>query len=304
MFEYLSAILTHIPSWPELLSAMPVIFSLILIEGLLSVDNAMAIAGLADNLPEHQQKKALRWGIVGAYGFRGLCLLFASWIAENMWIKAFGAVYLLYLMAHGLIQEEGDDDADAHHKAHMRRSLIATIIAIEIMDLSMSIDNVVAAVAIDKRLWVVCLGVFIGILALRFVAGYCITLMKRYPILKKTAFLLIGFVGLILAVEISLEHFGIHIHIDSIQKFVGVVAITGASLLYGETQIGKRVFSPMVTAGKPVIHVMNWVFGEFIIDPIKAYFTALAIPFTKIGSALWNVYRGYDKSVYQPGNDT
>jgi predicted tellurium resistance membrane protein TerC len=60
------------------------------------------------------------------------------------------------------------------------------------MDLSLSVDNVVVAVAMSPKLWVVCTGVFIGILALRLVAGYCIQLIERYPILEHTAFVLIG----------------------------------------------------------------------------------------------------------------
>jgi predicted tellurium resistance membrane protein TerC len=86
----------------EVLSAVPVIISLVIIEGLLSVDNALAIAALASGLPENQRIKALRYGIVGAYVMRGLCLAFAAWIAGNTWVKALGAAYLIYLMVSQL----------------------------------------------------------------------------------------------------------------------------------------------------------------------------------------------------------
>ena len=62
------------PSSAECTDAFPVILSLIIIEGLLSVDNALAIAAMASHLPEPQKRKALRWGIIGAYGFRGIAL--------------------------------------------------------------------------------------------------------------------------------------------------------------------------------------------------------------------------------------
>src|SRR4051812_44963466 len=102
-----------LPDVAEVLSVLPVIFSLIVIEGLLSVDNAMAIGAMASNLPKHQQKLALRLGIIGAYVFRGTCLFLAAWIAQNDWLKIFGATYLLWLMAQHITDdsEEGDGAA-------------------------------------------------------------------------------------------------------------------------------------------------------------------------------------------------
>jgi predicted tellurium resistance membrane protein TerC len=86
------------PTSPELIEAIPVIISLIIIEGLLSVDNALAIAAMASHLPGKQKYQALKWGIIGAYLFRGLCLAFAAWIIENPWLQIFGATYFVYLM--------------------------------------------------------------------------------------------------------------------------------------------------------------------------------------------------------------
>jgi YkoY family integral membrane protein len=209
-------------------SALPVIISLIIIEGLLSVDNALAIAALAKHLPEAEQKKALRYGIIGAYAFRGLCMWGAAWIIANPWLKIVGAAYLVHLMAShfsGQENEDGDDDPDGGGK---QRGFWMTVLAIEILDLTLSVDNVVAAVAIDGRLWVVCLGVFIGILALRFLAGYCIKLISRFPILEHTAFLLIGFVGCILVAELLVPS----LHVSAFQKFIGIVIIVALTLIY------------------------------------------------------------------------
>ncbi|MEI6536006.1 MAG: hypothetical protein WCN98_11735, partial [Verrucomicrobiaceae bacterium] len=181
-----------------MLEAIPVIISLIIIEGLLSVDNALAIAAMARHLPGRQKYIALKYGIVGAYLFRGLCLWGAAWIIANPWLKIIGAAYLIHLMAahfSGQENEDGDDDDDGGGK---QRGFWMTVLAIEFMDLSLSVDNVVAAVAISPKLWVVCTGVFIGILALRFLAGLCIKLIEKFPVLEDTAFLLIGYVGCIL----------------------------------------------------------------------------------------------------------
>jgi tellurite resistance protein TerC len=210
----------------EVLSAVPVIISLIILEGLLSVDNAMAIAAMASGLPGNQKVKALRYGIVGAYAMRGLCLVFAAWIASNQWIKAIGASYLVYLM----ISQIWGKSEDSHTRT-VQRGFWMTVASIELMDLSLSLDNVVAAVALDRRTWVVCTGVFIGILILRFVAGFCIRLVEKHPVLKTTAFLLVGFVGILLLTELALEYLGTGIEIPSVVKFIGIAAITGLSLL-------------------------------------------------------------------------
>jgi hypothetical protein len=110
-----------------------------------------------------------------------------------------------------------------------------TVAMIELMDLSLSLDNVVAAVALDRRLWVVCLGVFIGIVCLRFVAGFCIRLIEKHPVLKSTAFLLVGFVGALLLVELALAGYGIH-HIPFGIKFGGIAGIVAGSLIYERRQ--------------------------------------------------------------------
>jgi YkoY family integral membrane protein len=147
-----------VPTTAAILETLPVIVSLIVIEGLLSVDNALAIAALASHLPEKQQQLALKLGIIGAYVFRGIALLCVSLIIENPWLKILGSAYLVWLMASNIVsKEEAPDVAKAHHH---RPGLVATIFQIEIMDLTLSLDNVVAAVALDKRLWVICTGVF------------------------------------------------------------------------------------------------------------------------------------------------
>ena len=239
------------PSSVEVVEALPVILSLILIEGLLSVDNALAIAAMASHLPDKQKYLALRLGIIGAYVFRGVALAFAAWIIENPWLKIAGAAYLIYLMCHHFStrSKEGDET-----KAAVKpRGLWGTIVAIEIMDLSLSVDNVVAAVALSPKLWVVCAGVFIGILTLRFVAGFCIRLIEKLPILEHTAFLLIGYVGLILVVELSTE-----IDVTAFQKFLGIAAITALSIFYALSPSVRRILSPLVRAFDQLMRLILW----------------------------------------------
>src|ERR671914_1812568 len=70
---------------------------LVVLEGLLSADNALVLAILVLGLPRHQQRKALRYGILGAFGFRFLATVFAAYMIGLAWVKLLGALYLLYL---------------------------------------------------------------------------------------------------------------------------------------------------------------------------------------------------------------
>jgi tellurite resistance protein TerC len=267
------------PTLAELGEAFPVIVSLIIIEGLLSVDNALAIAAMARHLPENQQKLALRWGIIGAYGFRGLCMAFAAWIIENPWLKIGGAVYLVYLMCkHFADAEEEENEGGGDGLAE--KGLIATIISIEFMDLSLSVDNVVAAVAMSPKLWVVCTGVFIGILALRFVAGACLKLIEKFPILEETAFLLIGYVGFILVYELlsdpasGLQLLPGPVHVSAFQKFIGIMAIVLLSIVYSKSGAFQTISRPFFKIASPLMWLVASVVG-LVLKVLFWPFTAL-----------------------------
>ena len=233
----------------DLEHALPVILSLIVIEALLSVDNALAIAAMASHLPGRQKFIALRLGMIGAYVFRGLVLAFASVILEHLWVKVLGAVYLLHLAADHFAQSAEREEEEAAGGAKLSgRGFWATVVAIELMDLSLSVDNVVAAVAMSPHLWAVCTGVFIGILALRFVAGYCIRLIEKFPILESAAFLLIAFVGMLLLFEL-----GTHRMVSSQEKFAGVVSILGASIAYARIPVVRGFLKPFVEMGRRIL---------------------------------------------------
>lgn len=256
------------PSSAEILEALPIILSLIVIEGLLSVDNALAIAGMASHLPKHQKRLALRYGLIGAYVFRGLALAGAHYIIENPWLKILGAVYLIHLMASHFAEHHRSEQPEETRKKKAPKGFWATVISIEVMDLSLSVDNVVAAVAMSPKLWVVVSGVFIGIIALRYIAGWCIRLIERVPVLGHTAFLLIGYVGAILVVELTT-----HVHVSALQKFIGICAIVAVSVWYGRFEAVHRVM-------KPAVRLARWPLVAYaaVSDPV---FGAVAYPFKK-----------------------
>jgi YkoY family integral membrane protein len=232
---------------PQIREAAPVIISLIIIEGLLSVDNMLAIAALASQLPEGQKKVALRLGLAGAYVFRGVALFFAGFIMANEWVKFLGAFYLIHLMAEHFSNYAAETDSDAGTKAHAPRTFWTTVIAIQLMDLSLSVDNVITAVAMSPKLWVVCLGVCLGLLTLWLFASVSLRLVEKFPILQHTAFLLIGYVGVILLTEMTAEYYyHVHLHMTPLQKFIGISAIMLLSLWYDRSAGFRKLFQPLI----------------------------------------------------------
>ncbi len=168
-----------------------------ILEIVLSIDNAAVLAAMVKELPKDQQKKALTYGIAGAYLFRGLALLFASVLIKLVWLKVAGGLYLMYLAYNALSSKvETDGGSKMTIKIPFLSALWSTIVAIEMMDLVFSIDNVFAAVAFTPNLWLICGGVFIGILAMRFATTKFVKVLEKNPILERVAYWVIGALGL------------------------------------------------------------------------------------------------------------
>lgn len=213
MTEFLQQILG-----PDLKAAALIIFNLIIIESLLSVDNAAVLATMVLDLPKEQRNKALKYGIIGAYVFRGICLVLAAYIIKIWWLKPLGGLYLLWLAFDYFRTKKTpkhDDDTLNKEESGIYKTVLkkmgpfwATVVLVEFMDLAFSIDNVLAAVAYTENypkpynLYLVWIGVFIGILAMRFVAQAFVKLMEKFPFLEIAAFVVIGVLGLKLTASV------------------------------------------------------------------------------------------------------
>jgi len=190
----------------DIKAGLLIILNLILIESLLSVDNAAVLATMVLDLPKHQRNKALRYGIIGAYVFRGICLLLASWLVKVWWLKPLGGLYLIYLAFSyfkNKSAEKGEEEAIKKDQSWLYKSTVgmigpfwATVALVELMDLAFSIDNVFAAVAFTDHVFLIYTGVFIGILAMRFVAQAFVKLMEKFTFLEAIAFIVIGVLGI------------------------------------------------------------------------------------------------------------
>lgn len=183
-----------------------IIFSLVLMEWILSIDNAAVLATMVKHMKPDEQQKALKYGIIGAYVFRGIALFLASWLIKFAFLKLLGWLYLIYLaISHFMKQSEEHDNSQT-----IVRWFWMTVVSVEIMDMVFSIDNVFAAVAMSPKLWVVMTWVAIGILAMRFVAGRFVLLMNTYPELENAAYLVIAMLGMKLSLGFIASFFSLH----------------------------------------------------------------------------------------------
>ncbi|MBC7996413.1 MAG: DUF475 domain-containing protein [Leptolyngbya sp.] len=224
----------------DFLAGAPIVLSLVVLEGLLSVDNAMVLAAMVRHLPKDEQQLALKAGIAGAYVGRISMLGAAAWIIGNPWVKLAGGGYLIYMMVSSLgVSEEGEGEEESHAG---KGGFWATVVAVEFADLAFSVDNVAAAVAMSDKMWAVITGVMLGILAMRFVAGLFIGLIEKYPVLEKIAYLLVGWIGILLVLE-EQDLF----EANELTKFASISAIIAAGMLYDQVPAVNKAMKPAVT---------------------------------------------------------
>ncbi|RMH54702.1 MAG: hypothetical protein D6684_09280 [Deinococcus-Thermus bacterium] len=188
----------------QLGQALLVIGILIVLEAVLSADNAMVLGVMVRQLPPPWRQRALFYGIAGAYVLRGLALVFAVYLIQFWWIQALGAVYLLYIAIQHFRKRESKKEARLDALKTLQvvtpRQFWAIVAQIELADLAFAVDSVLVAVALSDNLWIIFAGVFIGILALRFVAVLFVGLLERYPRFERVAFAVVGLAGVKLAI--------------------------------------------------------------------------------------------------------
>jgi YkoY family integral membrane protein len=183
--DALGDVLTDPASWG-------IIGTLVILEGLLSADNALVLAVLVKHLPEEQRKKALFYGIIGAYLFRVIAIGIGVTLINIGWIKIVGGHYLLWLvLQHFMNKRDGEEEIQTKQV-----SFWSTVLTVELMDIAFSIDSVIAAFGVSNQVWVLFLGGILGILMMRGVAQLFLALIERIPEFETTAFVLIGMIGL------------------------------------------------------------------------------------------------------------
>ncbi|MFD1064581.1 TerC family protein [Oceanobacillus locisalsi] len=218
-----------------LLEYLWVLLVLVALEGLLAADNALVLAIMVRHLPEKQRKKALFYGLAGAFVFRFASLFVISLLVEFWLVQAFGAFYLLAISAKNLYDrfkkkepDKPETQRQTKEKAAAGENQVAeqasrkqfwlTVLKVELADIAFAVDSILAAVALAVALpptgfgemgsldtgqfAVIFAGGMIGLIIMRFAANIFVGLLHKRPTLEIAAFLIVGWVGVKLAVMV------------------------------------------------------------------------------------------------------
>lgn len=210
-----------------IISYLVVLLILICLEGLLAADNAIVLALMVGHLPEKQRKKALFYGLLGAVIFRFGSLFIISYLVDIWQIQALGALYLIVMSLKSLyvwfkskneIEGETTKVSNEMDKEVSSKEFWWTVAKVEFADLAFAIDSILAAVALAVTLpetelgrignmdtgqfLIAFLGGLIGIVILRFAANFFVSILQKRPNLEVSAYIIVGWVGVKLAVMV------------------------------------------------------------------------------------------------------
>ncbi len=201
--------------------------TLVILEGLLSADNALVLAVMVKHLPEKQRKKALFYGLLGAYIFRFIAIGIGVFLIKLWWVKVLGAAYLAWLAIKYFIDKSKNSGSEEEIAGMNTNGILirlfgtfwGTIAAVEIMDIAFSVDSVLAAFGVSEEIWVLLLGGMFGILMMRGIAGVFLKLIDRVPELETTAYVLIMLIAIKMGLSVA------HIEISH-YAFFAILVIT------------------------------------------------------------------------------
>ena len=183
---------------------VPSIFTLTLLELLLSADNAVVLGVITHSLPKEQRKKALYIGVISAFFLRAGALLLTAVLLKSKWVQIVGGIYLLYLSSRYFFKLRKKTEFKP------QLSFWKAVALIELLDLVFAIDSIIAGVAFINenlsKLWIVYFGGMLGILGMRYAADIFSKLMDRLPRLEMTAYMMVGWIG----VKLGLGGFQVH----------------------------------------------------------------------------------------------
>jgi YkoY family integral membrane protein len=234
---------------------MGVMLAVVVMDAALSADNSIAINALAQNLPDAKRNKAIVLGMSFAAVLRLIALALAAWIIANPWVQILGGLYLIKLCVDHFRKEEVEDEVG--HK--LKTSLLSVLLSIGILDLSLSLDNVIGVVAMTSNLAVIVIGVLLSIAMLAVATQITRAVMKRYPLLEEAAYIILAFLGVVMLIEHTPEFLvwasetiavhrgfieGLHVHIGEVGSVSGVALIIFVTLVVEEMRKRKSKTLP------------------------------------------------------------
>lgn len=201
-----------------------VLLLLIALEGLLAADNALVLAIMVKHLPEDERRKALFYGLAGAFVFRFISLFVISFLVDVWQVQAIGALYLLFISINHIVRKlvKKNFEEEKEEKQPKKQSgFWMTVLKVELADIAFAIDSILAAVALAMTLpntnlphiggmdggkfLVIFAGGLIGVIIMRYAANLFVKLLHARPGLELAAFAIVGWVGVKLVV-LTLAH--------------------------------------------------------------------------------------------------
>jgi YkoY family integral membrane protein len=186
---------------------------LVVLESLLSIDNALVLGVLAQRLAPRLRRKALSCGLIGGIILRLAATAAATLLIRWSILELIGGAYLLWISIRYFAGKPHKPSAPAGLVQPVHAKLWPTVVGIELMDLAFAVDSILAAVAlvgpaprnstaeIHPKFWLIAVGGVIGIILMRFAAAGLAGLLERFPRLHRSAYLLILLIGLKLVVD-------------------------------------------------------------------------------------------------------
>ena len=190
--DSLTPFLEGIDQWAEIAPLLPLI---VVLEIVLSADNAVALASITRGLNSSEdQKTALNLGILLALVLRVLLLLTANYIIKYSYIKILASLYL-YSIIYNNYRSKSITNLNNESKDNNGLSMLRVIALLSFTDLAFSIDSVTAAVAISDQILLILTGTLVGVIALRFTSGLFIDWLQEYLYLEDAGYIAVGLVA-------------------------------------------------------------------------------------------------------------
>jgi predicted tellurium resistance membrane protein TerC len=240
--------------WYEIQEQWPTLAAMAIIEVLLSVDNMIAVSAVAAHLPSKQRSLALGIGTLIAYVLRvGALLVTAPLISGSLTAKILGSLYMMHLAASHFTRSHVNDAASREVEWGFAKTLLTVVL----VDFLLTTDNIIAAVSMSKVVWVVCSSVLFGVVLVGFLGRYTVRVVRRFPILSDSIYVLIGWIGILLLAETTTKSLKIA-HLTDIQKFLVLVEIILVTLIYDAMPSLQRLVNPLLRGVfLPVLRVFN-----------------------------------------------
>ncbi|MFA5942960.1 MAG: hypothetical protein WC876_00665 [Candidatus Thermoplasmatota archaeon] len=202
----------------DLIGDIAIVATLVVLEAVLSFDNAAILTVLSRRLHDPaQRRRALNYGLAIAYVLRVLAIFAAVFLVRQPLFLVLGGAYLIILgIKHFVaLAKKGDEHLTAEHKPLLARfgmtAFAAVVVEIGVIDLVFALDQVVAAVGFvrghEHATVLIVIAATLGLLSLRVLAPFIGRLMDWLPLLEHMAFVAVAFVGTLMVLEhTSIDH--------------------------------------------------------------------------------------------------